>query len=46
MPKPVREGVFVRPAWAPAGRTGTPDHVAATVALLIDSDYVTGRVIP
>jgi NAD(P)-dependent dehydrogenase (short-subunit alcohol dehydrogenase family) len=46
VPEPVREGVFARAAAAPAGRTGTPDDVAAVVALLIDSDYVTGAVIP
>ena len=46
MLEPVREGVFARATAAPAGRTGTPDDVAAVVALLIDSDYVTGTVIP
>jgi NAD(P)-dependent dehydrogenase (short-subunit alcohol dehydrogenase family) len=46
MPGPVREGVFATAAAAPAGRTGTPDDVAAVVALLIDCGYVTGAVIP
>jgi NAD(P)-dependent dehydrogenase (short-subunit alcohol dehydrogenase family) len=46
MPEPVREAVFATAAAAPAGRTGTPDDVAAAVALLIDSSYVTGAVIP
>jgi NAD(P)-dependent dehydrogenase (short-subunit alcohol dehydrogenase family) len=46
MPEPVREGVFARATTAPAGRTGTPDDVAAAVALLIDSSYVTGTVLP
>jgi NAD(P)-dependent dehydrogenase (short-subunit alcohol dehydrogenase family) len=46
MPEPVRRGVFARAAAAPAGRAGTPDDVAAVVALLIDSGYVTGAVIP
>ena len=41
-----RDGVFARATAAPAGRTGTPDDVAAVVALLIDSDYVTGTLIP
>ena len=46
MPGPVREGVFANAIAAPAGRTGTPDDVAAVVALLIDSGYVTGAMIP
>ncbi len=46
MPEPLRDGVFARAIAAPAGRTGTPDDVAAVVALLIDSGYVTGTVIP
>jgi len=46
MPGPVRDGVFATAAAAPAGRTGTPDDVAAVVALLIGSGYVTGTVIP
>ncbi len=46
MPAPVRDGVFARATAAPAGRTGTPDDVAAVVAMLIDSGYVTGAVIP
>jgi len=46
MPGPVRDGVFASAAAAPAGRTGTPDDVAAVVALLIGSGYVTGAVIP
>jgi NAD(P)-dependent dehydrogenase (short-subunit alcohol dehydrogenase family) len=46
MPGPVRDGVFANAAAAPAGRTGTPDDVAAVVALLIGSGYVTGAVIP
>jgi NAD(P)-dependent dehydrogenase (short-subunit alcohol dehydrogenase family) len=29
-----------------SGPTGTPDDVATTVVLLIDSEYVTGAVIP
>jgi NAD(P)-dependent dehydrogenase (short-subunit alcohol dehydrogenase family) len=37
--------VFAAAAAAPAGRAGTPDDVAAVVALLVDSDYVTGSVI-
>jgi NAD(P)-dependent dehydrogenase (short-subunit alcohol dehydrogenase family) len=45
MPGPVRDGVFAAAAAAPAGRTGTPDDVAAVVALLVDSSYVTGTVI-
>jgi NAD(P)-dependent dehydrogenase (short-subunit alcohol dehydrogenase family) len=45
MPGPVRDGVFANAAAAPAGRTGTPDDVAAVVALLIGSSYVTGTVI-
>jgi NAD(P)-dependent dehydrogenase (short-subunit alcohol dehydrogenase family) len=46
MPGPVRDGVFAAAAAAPAGRTGTPDDVAAVVALLTGSGYVTGAVIP
>ena len=46
MPGPVRDGVFANAAAAPAGRTGTPDDVAAVIALLIGSSYVTGTVIP
>lgn len=46
VPGPVRDGVFANAVAAPAGRTGTPDDVAAVVALLIDSGYVTGAVIP
>ena len=46
MPEPVRDGVFATAASAPAGRTGRPDDVAAVVALLIGSGYVTGTVIP
>jgi NAD(P)-dependent dehydrogenase (short-subunit alcohol dehydrogenase family) len=46
MPEPVREAVFVSATAAPAGRTGAPDDVATVVALLIDSSYVTGAVIP
>ena len=45
LPGPVRDGVFAAAAAAPAGRAGTPDDVAAVVALLVDSDYVTGSVI-
>jgi NAD(P)-dependent dehydrogenase (short-subunit alcohol dehydrogenase family) len=45
MPGPVRDGVFANAAAAPAGRTGTPDDVAAVVTLLIGSSYVTGTVI-
>jgi NAD(P)-dependent dehydrogenase (short-subunit alcohol dehydrogenase family) len=46
MPEPVREGVFASAIAAPAGRTGAPDDVATVVALLIDSGYATGAVIP
>jgi NAD(P)-dependent dehydrogenase (short-subunit alcohol dehydrogenase family) len=46
MPGPVRDGVFAAAVAAPAGRTGTPGDVAAVVALLIGSGYVTGAVIP
>jgi NAD(P)-dependent dehydrogenase (short-subunit alcohol dehydrogenase family) len=46
MAEPVRDAVFASAAAAPAGRTGTPEDVAAVVALLIGSDYVTGTVIP
>jgi NAD(P)-dependent dehydrogenase (short-subunit alcohol dehydrogenase family) len=46
MPEPVRAAVFANAIAAPAGRTGTPDDVATTVVLLIDSEYVTGAVIP
>jgi NAD(P)-dependent dehydrogenase (short-subunit alcohol dehydrogenase family) len=46
MPEPVRQAVLASATAAPAGRTGTPDDVAAVVALLIDSAYVTGAVIP
>jgi NAD(P)-dependent dehydrogenase (short-subunit alcohol dehydrogenase family) len=46
MPGTVRDGVFGAAAAAPAGRAGTPDDVAAVVALLIGSSYVTGTVIP
>jgi NAD(P)-dependent dehydrogenase (short-subunit alcohol dehydrogenase family) len=46
LPGPVRNGVFASAAAAPARRIGTPDDVAAVVALLIDSVYVTGAVIP
>jgi NAD(P)-dependent dehydrogenase (short-subunit alcohol dehydrogenase family) len=46
MPEPVRAGVYASAAACPAGRTGTPDDVAAAVALLIDSGYITGAVIP
>ena len=45
-PEPIREGVLADAVAAPAGRTGTPDDVAAVVALLIASSYVTGTVIP
>ncbi len=45
MPEPVREGVFASAAASPAGRTGVPDDVAAAVALLIGSGYITGAVI-
>lgn len=46
MPEPVREGVFASAAACPAGRAGIPDDVAAAVALLIGSCYITGAVIP
>jgi NAD(P)-dependent dehydrogenase (short-subunit alcohol dehydrogenase family) len=46
MPDPVREGVFAGAAACPAGRAGTPDDVAAAVALLLGSGYITGAVIP
>ena len=46
MPEPVRAAVFANAIATPAGRTGTPDDVATTVVLLIDSEYVTGAVIP
>jgi NAD(P)-dependent dehydrogenase (short-subunit alcohol dehydrogenase family) len=46
MPEPVRAAVFANAIAAPAGRTGTPDDVATTVVLLIDSEYVTGAVNP
>jgi len=42
----VHEGVFASVAATPAGPTGTPDDVAALVALLIGCGYVTGTVIP
>jgi NAD(P)-dependent dehydrogenase (short-subunit alcohol dehydrogenase family) len=42
MPEPVRAGVFASAAACPAGRTGTPDDVAAAVALLIGSGYIAG----
>lgn len=46
MPDPVREGVFANAVAAPAGRVGRPEDVATVVALLIESEYVTGAVIP
>jgi NAD(P)-dependent dehydrogenase (short-subunit alcohol dehydrogenase family) len=46
LPAPVRDGIFANTASAPLGRTGRPEDVASVVALLIDSDYVTGAVIP
>jgi NAD(P)-dependent dehydrogenase (short-subunit alcohol dehydrogenase family) len=39
LPEPVRAEMFTTAT--AAGRTGAPDDVAALVALLIDSAYVT-----
>jgi NAD(P)-dependent dehydrogenase (short-subunit alcohol dehydrogenase family) len=46
MPAHLRSGVFNNAKRSPAGRVGNADDVARAVALLIDSSYVTGVVIP
>ena len=45
-PEQVRAGVFASAAAAPAGRVGVPNDVAKVVAMLIESEFVTGVTVP